>query len=236
MPRPLACLSLLAAGFALGACTAILVPGDDEVIIRCDLSSDCPELDDNRHVAVCVLPEDLPANADKVCSSDFATVRCGGAAYGVGHSLTDTYLAAVSDPTRYAACPPALLGQRGCGPTPDGACAEGLIENVYGTCDDPDAAVFSIGAGQLELDDALGHDVQDQFCRAYFCDERFVCSHRSEQPRCVICERERFFGRAGCGVLYLQGQPSSVYLDAAAHGNCEGDQPLAEIAFGPISP
>ena len=221
----------LPAGFLLGACTLILTPDeDDDGVVRCDTTADCPELVDNRYVSVCALPDD--DDADKVCVADYETIPCGSTAYPPSHPLTQVSLAAATNPGRYAECAAELLGSRGCGPGPDG-CVEGLVLNPYGTCDDPSAEVYSVGAGQLELDDVVGRDVGDQFCRAYFCDERFVCSYRGTQPRCVPCEAERYFGRAGCGVLYLQGEPSSVYLDAKV-GNCAGDLASADVPFGAI--
>ncbi|HLT39753.1 MAG TPA: hypothetical protein VK034_25900 [Enhygromyxa sp.] len=227
-------VAILTVSFALGSCTAILVPDeDDDGVARCDLTTDCPELDDNRYVAVCVQPEDLDPNADKICSADYETVHCGATAYSAYHPLTLAHQQALADSSRYGPCPSELLGARGCGPKQDG-CEPGLVLNPYGTCDDPKAEVLSVGAGQLELDDVVGRDVADQFCRAYFCDERFVCSHRTNKPRCVPCDPNRFFGRAGCGTLYIQGQPSSVYLDVEQTGNCDGDMPSAEIPIGPL--
>ena len=221
-------------GFVLSACTAILVPDvDDDGVARCDVTTDCPEIDDNRYVAVCTLPEHVDPGTDKICTADYESVLCGSTAYAPSHPLTQTLAAAAADPSRYGNCASELLGARGCGPSTDG-CAPGLAVNPYGTCDVPDGEVFSVGAGQLELDEAVGRDVEDRFCRAYFCDERFVCSHRTGQPRCVLCDPTRFFGLAGCGTLYVQGQPSSVYLDVEATGNCEGDKPSTEIVFGPL--
>jgi hypothetical protein len=218
--------------FVLGACTAILVP-DDYGVELCDVTTDCPELTDNRYVAVCVLPENLNPNADKICSADFETIPCGATDYAAYHPLTLALQEALANPNRYGPCPSELLGTRGCGPHEEG-CEPGLVVNAYGTCDDPDAEFLSVGAGQLALEDVIGRDVADQFCRAYFCDERFVCSHRTDQPRCVLCDPDRFFGRAGCGTLYIQGQPSSVYLDVEQTGNCNGDTPSDEIPIGPL--
>ncbi len=106
--------------------------------------------------------------------------------------------------------------------------------NPYGTRDDPNAEVLIAGAGQPTLEEAVGRDVKDQFCRAYFCDDRFVCSHRTSTPRCVSCDPIRFFGLGGCATLYVQGQPSSVYLDVEQSGNCAGDLPSSQIEFGPL--
>jgi hypothetical protein len=221
-------------GFVLSACTAILVPDvDDDGVARCDVKTDCPEIDDNRYVAVCVLPEDIDPGADKICSADYEAIGCGSTAHAADHPLTQAYQDAAADPGRYAECSSELLGTRGCGPD-EGACAPGLAVSPYGTCDDPDAEFFSVGAGQLELEEVVGRDVGDQFCRAYFCDERFVCSHVTTQPRCVLCDPVRFFGRSGCGTLYIQGQPSSVYVDVEQTGNCDGDMPSTELVFGPL--
>ncbi|PRQ03675.1 hypothetical protein ENSA5_13680 [Enhygromyxa salina] len=231
-PPPISYIAALISGFLLSACSAFFVPDfEDDGVHRCDLTSDCPELEDNRYVAVCVLPEQLSAGAAKICSSDYDTVPCAATAYGPNHPLTRAYADAFNDPARYGVCPTELLGSSGCGPSPDG-CEAGLVLNVYGTCIDPEVDPNAIGAGQLPLEDVLGQDVKDQFCRSYFCDERFVCSHRGSQPRCVPCDPDRYFSRAGCGTLYVQGEVSSVYLDVEATGNCAGDLPTNEIQIG----
>lgn len=227
-------VSTLTVAFVLSACTAILVPDvEDDGVARCDLTSDCPEIDDNRYVALCVLPEDHDPNADKVCAADYEKIPCGATAYAPSHPLTLAHQEAAANPARYAECSSELMGTLGCGPGQDG-CAPGLVVNPYGTCDDPNAELLTVGAGQLALDEVVGRDVGDQFCRAYFCDERLVCDHRETQPRCVLCDPKRFFGRAGCATLYIQGQPSSVYLDVEQTGNCDGDMPSTQIVFGPL--
>ncbi len=89
--RSLRSASLLAA-FALSSCTAILVPDeDDDGVLRCDVTSDCPKID-------------LEPGADKVCSADYETIPCGSNAYPGDHPLSQLTAAAAADPSRYAAC------------------------------------------------------------------------------------------------------------------------------------
>lgn len=170
--RPLALL----AGFVVSACTFILVPDvDDDGVARCEIDSDCPPLDDTRYVAICVPGTDVPKGTPNICSSDYDEVFCGG--YDSAHPLTDMLLLAVTHPELYPPCSESNIGARGCGPGPDG-CAPGLVLNLYGSCDDPEAEHPAVGLDQTEPDEIIGRDVQDQFCRSFFCDEQFVCDTR----------------------------------------------------------
>ena len=229
-------LGLLAV-FTLGACTAILVPDvEDDGVARCEITADCPETGDTRYVPACVLWEDKDPAAQKICSADFRDVPCGSNVYGASHPLTLAFLAARSNKASYQACAPEQLDSLGCGPNEEGACDEGLELNVYETCYDPDALLPAVGIGQVEdFDEIVGRDVQDQFCRSFFCDASFVCSNRGQRPICVPCRYDRYLGSGGCGVLHVEGEPAWPYLDVEA-GNCAGELESEDIDYGEPPP
>lgn len=237
MRRPLQGLLLLA-GFSISACTAILVPdASDDNVDRCNTSADCPEIDDNRYVAICTSGEDQPDNSDQVCSSDFAEINCGETVYSGDHPLPEAYDDADKAKASYTNCDPdADYGKRGCPPTADtGSCNDGLVENQDGICDtsaDPD--IPAINAGDVGLGDIAGQDVADQFCRSYFCDERFVCDRSLGTPACVVCNSDDPYGEGGCGTLYIKGEPSSFYTTSeSGEWNCDGNEGTDAVEFGP---
>ena len=104
---------------------------------------------------------------------------------------------------RYAACDATQLGAMGCPPN-GGACNQGLAENDAGLCDDDDPATPR--AVQLEDPELVGLDVRDQFCRSYFCDDRFVCDPGSNN--CVLCDPDELYGEGGCGQVWIAGARS----------------------------
>ena len=226
---------LLLGGFSISACTAILVPNeDDDGVARCNTTSDCPDITDNRYVAVCTVGENQADNSDQVCSSDYEEVECGEEFYPLDHVLTTTFATAQSNKAAYTSCAAEDRGTLGCGPS--GSTCQGDLEvNVHGTCDDPDNSSPLASAGQVGLADIAGRDVQDHFCRSYFCDERFVCDTSLSKPVCVVCNPNDPFGEGGCGTLYINGAMASVYQDVESTGNCDGDVGPGNISFGPVN-
>jgi hypothetical protein len=234
--RRLASVSLLLAGFTISACTAFFVPdqGDDGVE-RCNNGEDCEKIDDNRYVAVCVSGEDQADNSSNICAADFAEINCNPEAYKSGdHPLFERYEEVTDTQGKivYGQCADENLGKRGCAPRPDG-CDAGL-EVIEGVCDDPSALYPAINPSQVGGVEIAGQDVLDQYCRFYFCDESFVCDTSGSKWICKACDPNEEFGQGGCGTLYIQGQPSTVYtsLDSA---NCNGDIPDGEVVFGPAN-
>lgn len=226
---------LLLAGFTASACTAILVPDEeDDGVERCNNSEDCKEIDDNRYVAQCVHADGQPENTDKVCVADLEKIPCGDV-YDGEHPLSMAIDAAEAAKAAYGQCSTENRGKRGCPPMDGGVCNEGLeINNATGTCDDPDdplPAIYPPSVGGVEI---AGQDAKDQFCRWYFCDETMVCVQSGSQELCRPCSGKNpdDFGDGGCGEIYIQGEPSSIYLDADA-GNCSGNRSTTEAEFGP---
>ena len=228
---------LLLGGFSISACTAILVPNeDDDGVARCNTSSDCPDIDDNRYVAVCTVGDAQADNSDQICSSDYDDlIKCGKTDYPDDQALTTTYAAAQANKAAYTSCAAENRGTLGCDPN-GGTCQGDLEVNVHGTCDDPDNSDNPLAsAGQVGLADVAGRDVQDHFCRSYFCDERFVCDTSLDKPVCGVCNPNDPFGKGGCGTLYINGAIASVYQDVESTGNCGGNTGPADISFGPVN-
>ena len=223
---------LLFAGFSVSACTAILVPdvGDDNVN-RCNVSADCPEIDDNRYEAVCTAGENQPDNSDQICSSAYTEVFCGPQAAEAGSMLEAAYEAADDAKANYGNCGEDTFGLQGC-PPPQTGCVDGLEPNADNICDVPGADIPAINAGDVGLSEIAGQDVADQYCRNYFCDERFVCDRSRTNPTCVVCDGSDY-GEGGCGTLYINGTKSSFYTDVESTGNCEGNRDRSEVPFGP---
>lgn len=227
---------LLLVGFTASACAAFYVPDvDDDLVQRCNTSEDCDPIDDNRYVAQCVFGEGQPENSDKVCAADIdRDIVCGEMAYDVNHPLSVAYEDAVAAKAAYGQCSEENYGKRGCPPM-DGACDDPLeINNASGTCDDlddPIPAIYPPGVGGIDI---AGQDAKDQFCRWYFCDETMVCVPSGSKQVCRPCSGKDpdDFGDGGCGEIYIQGEPSSIYMDADA-GNCNGNRATTEAEFGP---
>lgn len=187
------------------ACSVILNPRDD--VQRCSNVDDCEVPEDERYEAVCISDESADIDTtvvDQVCVAQFKTIGCDAT------QIRGEFLDAVDSRTFSDYDCTDSLGARGCPPTEEGACAEGL-SNVGGTCDDPNADVPAINLGPSfsELD---AQDVKDQFCRGYFCDDSYVCN--TETNACQECDPSAPFGQGGCGDVYTQGTPSCVYTDA----------------------
>lgn len=224
----------LLAGFTISACSAFFVPNvDDDGVVRCNTTEDCPDLDDNRHRPQCVFGEGQPESSDKVCSSAFAEINCDPVPYSTipDNDFANTYADATSNQNKvaYTACADENKGKQGCAPLA-GVCDAGL-EEIDGVCDDPDALYPSINPSKVGGIDIAGQDVQDSFCRYYFCDESFVCDNRGSKPLCKPCDPNAAFGEGGCGTLYIQGAPSPVYTDPNA-GNCNGSIDADDVQVG----
>lgn len=227
---------LLLAGFTASACTAILVPdSNDDGVERCNNSADCPDTGDNRYVSQCVRADTQSDNSDKVCAPSYGKIECGGMAYGGEHPLAMAYDGAVAAKGAYGQCDEENRGKRGCPPMDGGVCNSGLeINNLSGTCDDPNDPIPAIYPPDVGGIDIAGQDAKDQFCRWYFCDESFVCAKSGSKELCRPCSGKdpENFGDGGCGTLYIQGEPSTLYtsLDGA---NCSGNRETTEVEFGP---
>jgi hypothetical protein len=223
------------AGFLASACTAILVPDeDDDGVNRCNNLQDCKDIKDNRYRPQCVHADGQPENSDKVCVADFAEIRCGGEFYNADHPLTKSYLAAVASKAVYGQCSTDNRGKQGCPPPAGEPCDPGLEVNEAGTCDDPDNPIPALHPPTVGGIDIAGQDAKDQFCRWYFCDETFVCARSGSVETCRPCSGTdpNNSGGGACGELYIQGERSSIYteLDDA---NCNGDLPSTDATFGP---
>lgn len=236
--RAAAALVTLLAGFTVSACSAFFVPNvDDDGVARCNVTEDCEDPKDNRHVAECVYGEGQPENSSKICSATFKEIKCDPGIYSGDHPLSEMYDEVTDNQTKaaYTACSEANLGKRGCAPNA-GACDAGL-EVIEGVCDDPDALYPSLNPMQVGGVDIAGQDVIDQFCRFYFCDESFVCDTSGAKWICKSCDPSEEFGSGGCGTLYLDGAPSPVYTHPHENGgNCEGKIGVDEVKFGEPPP
>jgi hypothetical protein len=210
---------VLALGLGFGlACTAILSPHDS--VKRCGSTEECPDTGDNRYVAVCRFdPNHIggdTSKVSKVCTADFnPNITCDPQAYSRNpdHPLTKK-LAECSD--MVGVCDDAKAGTEGC-QTLDGACMDGLeYDDEQGACVDPDADL-KIYRGEQYNEQA----VLDQFCKSFFCDDRFVCD-TSAGGQCVICDDTAAIGEGGCAELWVNGELAPVYLGDALEDECLG--------------
>jgi hypothetical protein len=229
--RRFASVITLLAGFTISACSAFFVP--DGVVEYCNNGEDCTEPDDNRLRAQCVFGADQPQNSQKVCIADFVEINCDPNAYK-GKWIEQTFLEATSPQTKllYVACDDANRGKQGCAPM-DGTCEAGLEVNEAGVCDEPGADIPAINPANVGGPDIAGADVKDAFCRAYFCDDEFVCAPSGSKQLCKQCDPSKPYGEGGCGTMYIQGAPSPVYA-AEADRNCDGDIDADAIVGGSV--
>lgn len=231
---------LLFAGFTASACTAILVPDkDDDGVIRCNNSGECPTLQDNRYVSQCVYGEGQEQSTSKVCVADFAEINCKPEAYDGMHPYVVAYEDATDNASKsqYVGCTAENIGKQGCGFNIMTQCAAGLAPNDNDICDDTDPNTPEAISPPKVIKDvqAAGQDVADQFCAWRFGDENWVCDTTAPSGKwlCRDCDPAKEFGQGGCGQLYLQGAPSTVYTDLA-DANYDGDKEDVEVTFGPI--
>jgi hypothetical protein len=209
------------------SCTAILAPRDD--VQRCGTADDCDPTGDERYVPVCKFDDaslDLDSKeVDKICVADFkASVGCNPGSYTKpGHPFAVAY-EELGDISRYATCTPEQLGSQGCLPM-GGSCGEGFAVNAVGLCDDDNPETPM--AVQADTEELVGQDVRDQFCRSFFCDERFVCDTGTNF--CVPCDPEQEYGEGGCGEVWIAGARSCVY-----DVECEDDPDVTDekVTFG----
>ncbi|NVB38945.1 hypothetical protein G6O69_13975 [Pseudenhygromyxa sp. WMMC2535] len=230
--RPFASALLLTAGFAVSACTAILVPDEgDDGVVRCNNTEDCPDIEDNRYRSQCVFGDGQDQdNSDKVCAADFEVIGCNPQNYDGDHPFVTLYEDAVDAKAAYVACTEENRGKRGC-LNSGGSCEAGLELREDGVCDDPNDPLPAIYPPDVGGADIAGQDVMDQFCRSYFCDEEFVCDTSTSNWTCRRCSTSDPFAEGGCGLLYIQGARSSVYEDASL-GNCDGTLETEEQVLG----
>lgn len=224
-------LALGAIAILGSSCTAILAPRDD--VQRCGTADDCDPTGDNRYVPVCKFDDgnlDLDsAQVDKVCVADFKpNVGCNPASITNPEDPYKSLHDELAEATRYTSCAD-NPGAIGCPAT--AGCADGLAANARGVCDDNDPntppAYFA------ETEELFGQDVRDQFCRSFFCDERFVCD--MDSGFCVQCDPDEEPGQGGCGTLYIGGAPSCAYQDkGTVEGSaCPGsDVETSDVSFG----
>jgi len=199
-------------------------------VVRCDSEEDCPEPEDNRWAQECMLSEDIDLegyDAERVCVAVFNPLSCFPFHYAPDSRFRLLYSAATANyGERYKSVCRLTPGVQGCPPSPESGCIGGLeVDERTGNCDDDDPGT----PPALEpRSTAAGQDVQDQFCRSFFCDINFVCDNRGEAT-CVPCELGRNIGVGGCGDLYFEGEPSPVYEDTEAlEKNCLAPDSLAE--------
>lgn len=210
------------------SCTAILAPRDD--VQRCSNVDDCEPTGDNRYVSACKYDDDNldldPSQVDQICVADWKpSVGCNEENFLDPEHVYRAAFDELGDVTRYASCDPATqLGTRGCLPMA-GSCQAGLELNELGLCDDTDPATPL--AVQATTEELVGQDVRDQFCRSFFCDDRFVCNTNTNF--CVMCDPDRPFGEGGCGEIYIAGARSCVYDS----DECVGEDVTDElVSFG----
>ncbi len=215
------------------ACGVVLNPERMDDVIRCGTSGDCPKPENNRYIAVCKYGDEFgegdPAAYQQVCVAEFDSKDCS--AQGKSAEFTELWLDATMSPGMYIdGCDDALGGQ-GCLPGTDGCQAPLRVHPVTKLCDDEDAQTFpAVGRG---LDDFIGLDVQDQFCKSYFCDPDFVCDRTKGQDRCVKCVPGGNFGRGGCYDVYVGGERSPVYLsDVENRADCPAQAHSETVNFG----
>ncbi|KIG12854.1 hypothetical protein DB30_00972 [Enhygromyxa salina] len=228
--------SLLLAGFTISACTAILVPDvKDDGVERCNTAADCTKLTDNRYIAQCVAGEGQTDKVDNVCAPAYDEIQCDLTGIDPNSRFAEILDEAQNDSkAAYGSCSEENKGKRGCAPGPNG-CDSGLeiVDPTLNICDDPEALLPAINPFKVGGTDIAGQDVTDQFCRFYFCDESFVCAPSGSKRICKPCNPMAEFGEGGCGTLYIQGAPSSVYTaDVESSGNCSGNIGKNDAEFG----
>jgi hypothetical protein len=255
--RSLVASASLAALASLG-CNFIMNP-DGDGVFRCDNPDDCDvpladALSDQRGQSRCAAVGGggggfTESQDNKVCSVvDRDNVSCnpnvimGDDTIPVGK----TYNQALAQAGAYT-CLPEQYGSAGCPPS-GGSCNDGLelrkYKSLSGDATNPDVTEVQVcspkGEAAVAPNTALrGFDVLDQHCRSFFCDDSFVCNRgtgTSSGWRCVRCDPDRPYGNGGCGTLYLQGAPSTVYTADLGGDACEARADFNKTDFGPVVP
>ncbi len=222
--------AVLVLGLASGlACTAIFKPRDD--VQRCGTGDDCEPTGDERYVAVCRFdPENAGLDStktDKICVADFRTIAC---VLSTNPEDPDAELADDCEDL-VLDCEDARKGTEGCDARTSGdACDDGLEKNDFDICVDPDSDEILVSGA-----DNRDYGIQDQFCKGFFCDERFVCDTSvGSGGNCVICDEDKPFGEGGCGTFYANGAPAPYYvLGDDLEDRCAApDSSISEPIFG----
>lgn len=253
--RSLVASVLFAVATSFG-CNFIMNPEGDGVF-RCDNPDDCnvplaEALFDKRGQSRCGAAGGgaggfTESQDNKVCSIvDREDVSCNPSIITSDENLpvAMTYTEAVAQLGVYASCAVEDYGTEGCQPA-GSTCAAGLKVRTYdslsGESDNPEVSeglqvCARDGVSAVLANGALkGFDVLDQHCRSYFCDDDFVCNRGSGTSsgwRCTRCDPDKAYGNGGCGTLYLQGAPSTVYADVGA--SCEAEASFDKTDFGPV--
>lgn len=205
-------LSVLALALtSAAACTAILAPKDG--VQRCGSADDCDPTGDERYVPVCRFdPENTDLDStkvDKICVAEYDFKGCSPENRQDIDGETHPLPAQIDACDGVAAqCEDALLGTKGCAGRVSGqACDDGLELDDDGICVDEDDDVKIIDGAKGENSDQA---VLDQFCRGFYCDERFVCN--TDTNKCQLCNEDDEFGKGGCGEVWIGGAPHPTYL------------------------
>jgi hypothetical protein len=232
--RAVACVAIMVVSTA---CSFVFDPERRDGVVRCHSAADCPEPEDNRWAQECVLSEDIDLeghDADHVCVAVFNPLSCFPFHYAPDSRFRLLYSAATAhNGVRYKSVCHLTPGVQGCPPSSDFGCVGGLqVDDLTGYCDDDDPSTPRAEEPRERL---AGQDVQDQFCRSFFCDKSFVCDNRGEAT-CVPCNPEGSLGNGGCGDLYFEGKPSPVYEDIEElEDNCLApDSSEDEVNLGPL--
>lgn len=233
-PRAVACVAIMV---VTTACSFVFDPERRDGVVRCHSDADCPEPEDNRWAQECMLSEDIDLeglDADRVCVAVFNPLSCFAFHYPPDSRFRLLYGAATSNQgARYESVCKEHPGAQGCKPLPDGDCLDGLeVDERTERCDDDDPATPPALEPRASI---AGQDVQDQFCRSFFCDIDFVCDNTGEAT-CVPCELGRSLGHGGCGDLYFEGERSPVYEPAEElEANCLApDSSEEDVNIGPL--
>lgn len=221
-------LCLLPIVFALGACTAILPPDEnDDSVQRCDNTEECALSEDNRLVASCVTDQTEVSGAPGVCVYDYVEIGCDPTIFDEGHALwADAAVDAAENSSVYSAdCAEANWGKNGCKAKEDGTCDEGLVvteftanEIPFSRCVDPDAMPKILPSSGARA----GEEVQHAFCRAYFgCEETFVCD--LSLKKCVVCDpslgADEGASNGACVEMWVNGSLATAYEDLSCNNN-----------------
>lgn len=254
--RSLVASALFAVVASLG-CNFIMNP-DGDGIFRCDNPDDCDvplqaELADDRGQSRCAAAGGggggfTQSQDNKVCSLvDREDVSCNPSAIMSDPEIpvAKAYAEAQKQNGAYASCIIEDYGTAGCPPN-GSTCNTGLEVRTYqslsGDADNPEQMEFKVcapkGVDVVAPNTATRQfDVLDQHCRSFFCDESFVCNRGSGTSsgwRCVRCDPEKAYGNGGCGTMYLQGAPSTVYTDDLGGDACESTANFDKTDFGPV--
>jgi len=252
--RSLVASALFAVVASLG-CNFIMNP-DGDGIFRCDNPDDCDvplqsALSDDRGQSRCAAGGGggggfTQSQDNKVCSIvDKEDVSCNPSVFmGVENEVDKAYAAAVKQAGAYASCLVEDYGTAGCPPN-GSTCNAGLEVRTYqslsGDADNPEQSEQKVcaakGVDVVAPNSATRYfDVLDQHCRSYFCDDAFVCNRGSGTSsgwRCVRCDPEKAYGNGGCGTMYMQGAPSTVYTKDLGGDTCESTADFDKTDFGP---